>query len=81
MLKTEDVPERGLTSALYRHKQTGAEVLSIDADDENNVFSANFKTLPTDDTGVPHILERERDGDSTHRPVPCRPVPCRPLCR
>ena len=58
LLAEEEVPERGLTSALYRHKQTGAEVLSIEVeDDENKVFSANFKTLPTDDTGVPHILE------------------------
>ena len=57
LLKTEEIAERGLMSSLYRHKQTGAEVLSIEADDENNVFSANFRTLPTDSTGVPHILE------------------------
>ena len=49
--------ERGLTAKLFRHKVTGAEVLSVDADDENKVFSCNFRTLPKDDTGVPHILE------------------------
>ena len=57
LLTTEHVSERALTASLYRHKSTGAEVLSIDADDENKVFSCNFRTLPKDDTGVPHILE------------------------
>merc|ERR1719326_750746 len=56
-VKSETVPERGLTASLFKHKATGAEVLSIDADDENKVFSCNFRTLPKDDTGVPHILE------------------------
>ena len=56
-LKTEYVRERALTTSLYRHKATGAEVLSVDADDDNKVFSCNFRTLPKDDTGVPHILE------------------------
>jgi hypothetical protein len=57
LLRTDEVPERGITSALYRHRQTGAEVLSIEADDDNKVFSANFKTLPTDDS-VSTGLER-----------------------
>jgi len=57
LVTTQHVPERQLTASLYRHKATGAEVLSIDADDENKVFSCNFRTLPKDDTGVPHILE------------------------
>jgi len=57
LVRTERVPERGLTATLYRHKATSAEVLSIDAPDENKVFSCNFRTLPKDDTGVPHILE------------------------
>ena len=51
LVSTEEVLEHGLTSSLYRHKQTGAEVLSIEADDDNKVFSANFRTLPKDDTG------------------------------
>ena len=41
----------------YRHKETGAEVLSIKAPDDNKVFGITFRTLPKDDTGIPHILE------------------------
>ncbi|HTM77056.1 MAG TPA: insulinase family protein, partial [Devosia sp.] len=42
---------------LYRHKKTGAEVLSLVNDDENKVFGITFKTPPTDSTGIAHILE------------------------
>ncbi len=42
---------------LYRHKKTGAEVLSLVNDDENKVFGITFKTPPEDSTGVAHILE------------------------
>ena len=57
LIKEDEVVERGLIVKRYKHKATGAEVLSVDADDENKVFSCNFRTLPKDDTGVPHILE------------------------
>ena len=57
LVATEVVVERNLTAQLFRHRATGAEVLSVDADDDNKVFSCNFRTLPKDDTGVPHILE------------------------
>src|SRR5664279_2639889 len=42
---------------LYRHKRTGAEVLSLANDDENKVFGITFRTPPSDSTGVAHILE------------------------
>jgi Zn-dependent M16 (insulinase) family peptidase len=42
---------------LYRHKQTGAEVLSVVKDDDNKVFGITFRTPPEDSTGIPHILE------------------------
>lgn len=57
LVTSELVLERQLTCSVYRHIATGAEVLSVDADDDNKVFSCNFRTLPKDDTGVPHILE------------------------
>ena len=41
----------------YRHKKTGAEVLSLINDDENKVFGVSFATPPDDSTGLPHILE------------------------
>ncbi len=42
---------------LLRHKKSGARILVLQNDDENKVFNIAFKTLPTDSTGVPHILE------------------------
>lgn len=41
----------------YRHRATGAELFFIDSDDDNKVFSVGFSTVPTDDTGVAHIVE------------------------
>lgn len=42
---------------LYRHKKSGAQLLSIENDDENKVFGVTFRTPPSDSTGVAHILE------------------------
>lgn len=39
------------------HKKTGAEIIHIVADDDENLFSLCFKTYPHDDTGAAHILE------------------------
>ena len=39
------------------HKATGARWLHCEADDSNNTFNVAFRTTPTDDTGVAHILE------------------------
>lgn len=45
------------TAILYRHKKTGAEVMSVSNDDENKVFGIVIRTPPKDSTGIPHILE------------------------
>ncbi|XP_039127207.1 presequence protease 1, chloroplastic/mitochondrial-like [Dioscorea cayenensis subsp. rotundata] len=45
------------TAVLYKHKKTGAEVMSVSNDDENKVFGVVFRTPPKDSTGIPHILE------------------------
>ncbi|PKA56112.1 Presequence protease 1, chloroplastic/mitochondrial [Apostasia shenzhenica] len=45
------------TGTLYKHKKTGAEVISVSNDDENKVFGIVFRTPPKDSTGIPHILE------------------------
>ena len=39
------------------HNYSGARLLHLYTDDTENLFSINFPTPPTDDTGVPHILE------------------------
>ena len=57
LIKDQEIPELNTTGRLYRHIATGAEMLSLVNDDENKVFSINFRTTPQDSTGVAHILE------------------------
>ncbi len=42
---------------LLEHLDTGARHLHIDTGDKENAFGVTFKTVPTDSTGVAHILE------------------------
>jgi hypothetical protein len=51
------IEEYGAATTLYRHKKSGAELLSVSTDDDNKVFGITFRTPPEDSTGVPHILE------------------------
>lgn len=51
------VTEYGAYCTLFRHKKSGAELLSVANDDDNKVFGITFRTPPSDSTGVPHILE------------------------
>ena len=57
LLQEQTIPEVNSLARLYRHKKTGAEVLSLVNDDENKVFGLTLKTPPSDSTGVAHILE------------------------
>lgn len=40
-----------------KHTKSGARLLYLDRPDENKTFAIGFKTIPTDDTGVFHIME------------------------
>jgi Zn-dependent M16 (insulinase) family peptidase len=57
LIREQQIPEVSSLAKFYRHKKTGAEVLSLINDDENKVFGVTFKTPPEDSTGVAHILE------------------------
>ncbi len=57
LLRDAYVAEIASQVRLYRHTRTGAEILSIENDDENKVFGIAFRTPPTDSTGIAHILE------------------------
>jgi Zn-dependent M16 (insulinase) family peptidase len=57
LIRDEHIAEANSQALLFRHKKTGAEVLSLVNDDENKVFGITFKTPPDDSTGVAHILE------------------------
>ncbi len=57
LLREERIPEFNSLGRLYRHVQTGAELLSLINDDENKVFGITFRTPVAESTGLPHILE------------------------
>ena len=59
MLKSEATIEEygGAKAKLYIHKDSGAEVLSVESKDDNKVFGVTFKTPPSRSDGVAHILE------------------------
>ncbi|MBR4210066.1 MAG: insulinase family protein [Lachnospiraceae bacterium] len=56
-LEEQYITEYETTAVSYRHKKTGARVLTLSCEDENKVFIAGFRTPAHDDTGVAHITE------------------------
>lgn len=57
-LKTqEDLQEINAKLYEFIHNGSGAEILHIENDDDENVFSLSFRTYPESSNGVPHILE------------------------
>ena len=57
LTQQESISELNSLALLFTHLKTGAEVLVMENDDDNKVFSATFKTPPSNDRGVAHILE------------------------
>ncbi|XP_074560044.1 presequence protease 2, chloroplastic/mitochondrial-like [Curcuma longa] len=57
IISEQTIDECKSTAVLYRHRKTGAEIMSVSNDDENKVFGIIFRTPPNDSTGIPHILE------------------------
>jgi Zn-dependent M16 (insulinase) family peptidase len=57
LLRTETIAELNTRAKIYRHIPTGAEILSMENEDENKCFGISFRTPPSDSTGVAHILE------------------------
>lgn len=57
LVREQQITELNAMARLYRHVKTGAELLSIENDDENKVFGITFRTPPEDSTGLPHIME------------------------
>ena len=57
LLNKKFIKENKTEARFYKHKKTGAEILSLINDDENKVFGITFRTPPEDSTGIAHILE------------------------
>ncbi len=69
LLRREPVEALNLTVEFYRHLQTGARHLHLVVDDPHNAFLVAFLTVPTDSTGVAHILEHTALCGSQRYPV------------
>lgn len=52
-----NLPELNCNLWEMEHEKTGAQLVWLDRADENKTFGIAFKTIPTDSTGVFHILE------------------------
>lgn len=57
LVREQDIAELRTKARIFRHDKTGAELLSLENDDENKCFGITFRTPPDDSTGVAHILE------------------------
>lgn len=68
-VRSEDIPEIRVDATMYRHDETGAEVLALASDETNKTFAVGFATYPEDDTGVAHILEHMVLAGSEKYPV------------
>lgn len=69
LLSDERIEELNSRARIYRHVKTGAQLLSIENDDENKVFGVSFPTPPVDSTGVAHIMEHSVLGGSEKYPL------------
>ncbi len=61
--------EIGGTLYDFEHDVNGCRLFWMKTDDDNKLFSVAFRTIPTDDTGVFHILEHSVLNGSEKYPV------------
>lgn len=65
-----DAPDENGTAYLFEHIKTQARLLYLENEDNNKAFAIGFKTPPSDDTGVFHILEHSvLQGGSKRFPI------------
>lgn len=69
IVEKKELDEVKGTGYVLSHKKTGARVMVILNDDNNKVFNIGFRTPPSDDTGVPHIMEHSVLCGSKNFPV------------
>ncbi len=68
-LRRETIASLGLVMDEFEHIQTGAQHFHLAADNTENVFLVALRTVPTDSTGVAHILEHTALCGSERYPV------------
>ncbi|HPT79471.1 MAG TPA: insulinase family protein [Candidatus Atribacteria bacterium] len=53
----KEIRELKATARLFEHVKSGARLFYLSCDDDNKVFYIGFRTPPSDNTGLPHIME------------------------
>ncbi len=69
LIKESYIEEVQSNVKLLKHIKSGARILLLENEDNNKVFTVGFRTPPTNDTGVPHILEHSTLCGSKKFPV------------
>ena len=69
LLDTQKIDALNIEVERYRHLGTGASHVHLKSDDTNNAFAVAFLTVPSDSTGVAHILEHTALCGSERFPV------------
>jgi presequence protease len=57
LLRKERIDSLNIEVSEYRHRKTGAQHVHIAAENTENVFLVALRTVPTDSTGIAHVLE------------------------
>ena len=69
LVKSQEITSLNIRYEEYQHKYTGATHIHLAADNSENVFLVALRTMPTDSTGVAHILEHTALCGSEKYPV------------
>lgn len=69
VLDVQEMNEYNAEGIWLRHEKTGMEVFHLLNDDEENMFSFGFRTIPNDSTGVAHIIEHSVLAGSERYPL------------
>ena len=57
LISEEMIEDIHSITRIFKHEKSGAELIYISNDDDNKSFCINFKTPPTSDNGIAHIME------------------------
>ena len=68
-IRSEHIDSLDIIINQFEHKKTGAAHYHIASDNDENVFLVALRTIPTDSTGVAHILEHTALCGSKKYPV------------
>jgi presequence protease len=68
-IRSERIESLNILVEEYKHIKTGAPHYHLVADNSENVFLVALRTIPTDSTGVAHMLEHTALCGSEHYPV------------